>query len=145
MQILWCGKYRKMRKICKKMIIGSLKSHADSVYILWKRSAPCSYFCVPNPQKNVSTGYILYPYGRLPIIISKEEIMKTQTKIMIQDTISGNGQRWDRKKNAALTDCALNKGDTRLLMAVKIPPNGTTGIQCRGNGRSYICRHRMRG
>ena len=31
--------------------------------------------------------------------------------------------RWDRKKNAALTDCALNKGDTRLLMAVKIPPN----------------------
>ena len=31
--------------------------------------------------------------------------------------------RWDRKKNAALTDSALNKGDTRLLMAVKIPPN----------------------
>ena len=39
--------------------------------------------------------------------------------------------RWDRKKNAALTDCALNKGDTRLLMAVKIPPNEMTGIQCR--------------
>ena len=34
--------------------------------------------------------------------------------------------RWERKKNAALTDCALNKGDTRLLMAVKM-----TGIQCR--------------
>ena len=39
--------------------------------------------------------------------------------------------RWERKKNAALTDCALNKGDTRLLMAVKIPPNEMTGIQCR--------------
>ena len=39
--------------------------------------------------------------------------------------------RWDRKKNAALTDCALNKGDTRLLMAVRIPPNEMTGIQCR--------------
>ena len=39
--------------------------------------------------------------------------------------------RWERKKNAALTDCALNKGDTRLLMAVRIPPNEMTGIQCR--------------
>ena len=39
--------------------------------------------------------------------------------------------RWDRKKNAALTDCALNKGDTRLLMAVRIPPNEMTGIPAR--------------
>ena len=39
--------------------------------------------------------------------------------------------RWERKKNAALTDCALNKGDTRLLMAVRIPPNEMTGIPAR--------------
>jgi len=37
--------------------------------------------------------------------------------------------------HAGLTSRALNKGDTRLLMAVKIPQNGTTGIQCRKNGQ----------
>ena len=63
--------------------------------------------------------------------------------------------RWDRKKNAALTDCALNKGDTRLLMAVRIPPNEMTGIpartghterpdKIRQNGRRR-CRHTMPG
>ena len=63
--------------------------------------------------------------------------------------------RWDRKKNAALTDCALNKGDTRLLMAVRIPPNEMTGIpartghterpdKIRQNGRRR-CRHSMPG
>ena len=53
--------------------------------------------------------------------------------------------RWDRKKNAALTDCALNKGDTRLLMAVKIPPNEMTGIQCREMDiqRGWIASGRM--
>ena len=63
--------------------------------------------------------------------------------------------RWERKKNAALTDCALNKGDTRLLMAVRIPPNEMTGIPARTghterpddirhNGRRR-CRHTMPG
>ena len=53
--------------------------------------------------------------------------------------------RWERKKNAALTDCALNKGDTRLLMAVKIPPNEMTGIQCREMDirRGWIASGRM--
>ena len=36
----------------------------DSVYTLWNRGAPRSCFCGPKPQKNVPTGYILYPYGK---------------------------------------------------------------------------------
>lgn len=65
--------------------------------------------------------------------------MKTQTKIMIQDTISGNGQRWDRKKNAALTDCALNKRGHKATNGGKNtakwndrPPSGHAGEMDRG-------------
>ena len=40
------------------------KNHADSEgarkLLLKKRGAPRSCFCVPNPQKNVSTGQMLY-------------------------------------------------------------------------------------
>ena len=55
-----------MRRVRREVgvIIESLKSHADSVYTLWNRGAPRSYFCGPKPQKNVPTGYILYPYGK---------------------------------------------------------------------------------
>ena len=44
-----------------------------------------------------------------------------------------NVPRTGQRRRRALRKRAQDTGDTRLLMAVKIPPNGTTGIQCRDN------------
>lgn len=58
-----------------------------------------------------------------------EFLEKAELSLLVGDVI-----------HAGLTSRALNKGDTRLLIAVKIPPNGTTGILCRENGRRIIGR-----
>ena len=50
---------------------------------------------------------------------------KTYRKMKTQDRISGNVAKWAGGRHAD------NGGKARQLMAVRIPPNEMTGIQCR--------------